>query len=192
MKTRHLYLIVGLVIGLLVLIILYFRVPRQRHRHHHHKKTSTSTVTSTATSLECKDGETDCDGKCVDTNTDVKNCGDCGKECGPDEICNKGTCCLPNTLPCNVGPACTPPDKVCQGGQCVPNPCTIFVQQYVPGMCAGDYQCCTFPPDCKVEGGCAPDEICLIGECMPNPCPVNTTYIHCPEDDAGFLCVPVA
>ena len=43
--------------------------------------------------VACAGGATMC-GTCVDTSTDPKNCGGCGKQCGPTETCN-GSCTLP-------------------------------------------------------------------------------------------------
>jgi hypothetical protein len=39
----------------------------------------------------CPDGLTDCDGECVDLNTDEDNCGVCGKVC-PFDSCIEGVC----------------------------------------------------------------------------------------------------
>ena len=40
----------------------------------------------------CKGGTTRCNGACVDTNTDPNNCGGCGDECDPGEVCRQGEC----------------------------------------------------------------------------------------------------
>jgi MYXO-CTERM domain-containing protein len=41
----------------------------------------------------CGAGETNCNGTCVDLNTDVSNCGACGHGCPTGESCQNGTCC---------------------------------------------------------------------------------------------------
>lgn len=41
----------------------------------------------------CGAGETNCNGSCVDLNTDVSNCGACGHGCPTGEGCANGTCC---------------------------------------------------------------------------------------------------
>lgn len=35
---------------------------------------------------------TDCEGTCVDLETDPANCGGCGRRCDPGELCSSGTC----------------------------------------------------------------------------------------------------
>lgn len=42
----------------------------------------------------CKPGRTRCKGSCVKAQTDVHNCGKCGKSCGAGELCSKGKCVL--------------------------------------------------------------------------------------------------
>src|SRR2546426_628545 len=53
-----------------------------------------------------KDGETDCNGVCVHTQTDPHNCGGCGAGCPSGITCTNGTCDF-----CGVGyTTCHPPD----------------------------------------------------------------------------------
>lgn len=54
---------------------------------------------------QCSSGLTDCNGACVDTNTDGSNCGSCGSQCGYLEACVAGTC----------QPSCTPASEMCNG-----------------------------------------------------------------------------
>jgi hypothetical protein len=42
---------------------------------------------------------TNCNGVCVDTSVDTKNCGACGKACSSGQICSKGVC----SLVCGAG-----------------------------------------------------------------------------------------
>ncbi|HRI65457.1 MAG TPA: hypothetical protein PK156_14515, partial [Polyangium sp.] len=52
-------------------------------------------TTSTGGTAACRDGQTDCDGICVNTANDNTNCGSCGNACAPGEICNgSGSCAL--------------------------------------------------------------------------------------------------
>jgi len=51
-----------------------------------------TTTASTGTGMMCDGGMTSCDGGCVDTNSDVKNCGGCGKVCGSNLSCLGGSC----------------------------------------------------------------------------------------------------
>jgi len=42
---------------------------------------------------DCPTGQTECDGTCVDTDSDGMNCGACGTVCGAGEVCDgAGTC----------------------------------------------------------------------------------------------------
>jgi hypothetical protein len=68
---------------------------------------------------------TDCDGACVDTNFDHRNCGRCGGACNPGEVCSAGTCAL----------TCQPGLLACQGGCVDPMTNTAFCG--ATGDCAG-------------------------------------------------------
>jgi hypothetical protein len=50
---------------------------------------------ATDTGSACRVGETDCSGVCVDTDSDLLNCGSCGNACVGDELCNAGSCEVP-------------------------------------------------------------------------------------------------
>jgi len=85
-----------------------------------------------------------CDGRCVNPNNDILNCGTCGTTCaGPNPYCNHGTCGSP---PCE-GTACSG-GTTCCGTEC----------------CGGGELCCTVTilgperTDCfqPVNGSCPP------------------------------------
>ncbi|APR79106.1 BNR repeat domain protein [Minicystis rosea] len=131
----------------------------------------------------CGTGTTDCDGACVDTSLDPKNCGACGKACAEGELCSVGTCgvvCLGGTTQCGdackdtaidtancgaCGHAC-PAGNACVGGECQSAGCT-------PGqtLCTvGDKQTCTrLNTDRQNCGGCGfvcPEgDVCSRGQC---------------------------
>lgn len=42
--------------------------------------------------LNCAAGQVECNGQCVDTQTDIANCGACGNACPPGYVCNSGQC----------------------------------------------------------------------------------------------------
>jgi len=84
-----------------------------------------------------------CNGACVNTNTDIKNCGACGIACLQGQTCSGATCACPSTQvvcgnacsnttqdPANCG-ACDHncQGSTCQNSLCVPSP--IYTQQNI-------------------------------------------------------------
>jgi hypothetical protein len=68
-------------------------------------------------SCSCPGGFTDCNGACVDLNTDANNCGTCGDVCGTGSTCNSGSCitaptCLTSGSATAMGcsPSCSKPN----------------------------------------------------------------------------------
>jgi len=55
--------------------------------------------------LVCKDGEKDCDGRCVEVALDAANCGACGVVCGAGEACKAGGC-TDCASACGAGQTC--------------------------------------------------------------------------------------
>jgi len=56
----------------------------------------------------CLQGFADCNGKCVDLQTDAQSCGACGCVCATGSICSGGACwpgCPTGQTPCCVGPS---------------------------------------------------------------------------------------
>jgi len=54
--------------------------------------------------FECQEGFINCNGQCVDPNSDKLNCGECNHECNPDEVCSLGNCsseCYGNLTNCD-------------------------------------------------------------------------------------------
>jgi hypothetical protein len=45
--------------------------------------------------VTCSNGQTTCGGNCVDTKTDLKNCGGCGNACGGGQSCQDSQCISP-------------------------------------------------------------------------------------------------
>ncbi|MES1182257.1 MAG: hypothetical protein ABUL60_00510 [Myxococcales bacterium] len=84
-----------------------------------------------------------CHGKCVDTNSDEKHCGQCDKPCGANAECQSGTCgCVVGTIKCND--ACVRDDTPEYCGSCT-NHCTGAQD------CAGT-TCKICPTGCAVLG----------------------------------------
>ncbi len=122
----------------------------------------------------CTFPEVECGGSCVNTDTDLFNCGMCDVVCGMTETCVMGSC---------VDTGCSSGQQSC-GGSCVDtssdeshcgecdNACTPPATCET-GLCAE----CFDPEDCPTG------EDCVMGECVP-----GTT---CPDGriPCGKVCV---
>ncbi|WP_437279540.1 MXAN_6577-like cysteine-rich protein [Sorangium sp. So ce375] len=82
---------------------------------------------------ECREGQTDCSGKCVNLETDPGNCGDCGVKCPMGHVCAGGACAcagdltecdgacvdvLSDRLNCGRCKNGCAPAQLCEGGAC--------------------------------------------------------------------------
>ena len=122
-----------------------------------------------------------CNGVCVDTSTDLSNCGTCENTCSPGEICQNGVCtCPPGQTDCGDG--CSDPltDRfncgscfnfcgtggTCQNGVCICGP--------LQTKCGGN--CTAILTDSSNCGGCGnvcpPGLVCSGGACV---CPMGLT-----------------
>lgn len=55
-----------------------------------------------ACTVQCQGMKTNCTGTCVDTTSDINNCGMCGTACDPSlEACSAGKCCPQGQVNCN-------------------------------------------------------------------------------------------
>jgi hypothetical protein len=84
---------------------------------------------------QCDAGKVPCGGRCVDLQTDVNNCGACGRVCSSGEQCTGGLCiCTP-----------VPPSQACASGQTCGT---------APDGCGGTVSCgsCTAPETCGGGG----------------------------------------
>lgn len=86
--------------------------------------------------LNCPDGQTACNGQCVDTMSDLLHCGMCGNPCGAFERCVTGTCACEEGVgkPCYEGPAGTEGVGACVAGfsRCVNGQWSACMGQVVP------------------------------------------------------------
>ncbi len=132
----------------------------------------------------CSVGKAACGGACVDTATDVDNCGACGHTCAPGDVCSTGNCspyCGGGTSLCSgsctnvqTDPAnCGKCGNVCPSGMpfCSLGGCSL--------TCAGGTTACgsscvdelVDPANC---GACA--KVCKTGElCSNGVCGVTCT-----------------
>ena len=54
--------------------------------------TGASSASSTGSGMTCEGGKALCEGVCVDTLSDAKHCGGCGKACSAGQVCSGGGC----------------------------------------------------------------------------------------------------
>jgi hypothetical protein len=97
----------------------------------------------------CAAGETDCDGICVDLDTDVQNCGACDNPCLVNEICVDGEC-------VNLcGDGVVDPGEECDGNDLGGNDCVSL------GFSGGVLACtngCTFDTSGCISAECDPGQ----------------------------------
>ncbi|HVY26658.1 MAG TPA: SUMF1/EgtB/PvdO family nonheme iron enzyme [Polyangiaceae bacterium] len=122
------------------------------------KETCTNTVGSF--SCSCELPARSCNGACVDTASDVSNCGACGVTCADGERCEAGTC---------LGLTC-PKGYAAVGGVCVDvNECTAS-----PSPCDANAVCTNTPGSysCACKRGFTGNGVTCtdIDECLTEPC----------------------
>ena len=96
---------------------------------------------------QCSAPKATCNGKCIDVQTDAKNCGKCGKVCSSG-TCSNGQCapyCPKGSLRC--GPGCCQASHSCCGQRCIDT--------------SRDAQNCG-----KCGHQCQAGELCLKGQCQ--------------------------
>lgn len=120
----------------------------------------------TTASSTCCGGST-----CVNTQTDVQNCGTCGHACGTGESCISGVC---------VAPSCT--GQTC--GTFVPgcndnNNCYCWKTTEGSGFCTsnflcGDHPTCNSSSDCPSGSKCTQETCCGDNRCSPTICTIDS------------------
>ena len=155
----------------------------------------------------CAEGETVCDGRCVDTLTDRTNCGRCGNVCGSLEICYDGDCmleCPAGTTSCSghctdleSDPSnCGVCGRACSGGQvCSAGTCTTTCGAGLTNCSGACVDTLADPRNCGTCGyACASDEVCSGGSCACVPdcygkvCGPDGCGGSCGSCDAGLAC----
>ena len=141
---------------------------------------------------ECLEGETVCEGDCVNLRNDPGHCGNCGLECDENEVCENGSC----VSAC--APACDASTELCVEADCVCRP----PYEACDGVCvdtssdAGHCGVCRNPCDvgeaCR-EGDCIPEGDCDYQSCGDACVDTDVHHLHCGgcDDpcDADQICV---
>lgn len=142
---------------------------------------------------QCPSGQQECGGACVDTQTDLRNCGGCGVACSEAEICLNGGCfgCYDPLTRCgdicvdltSDNANCGACGKTCgRNEECINKFCTCAGPRCAIGN--GETKCCPAVGGvCCQGGGCCPNgQVCTqFGGC----CPSGT--FGCPD---GVFCCP--
>lgn len=128
--------------------------------------------------VECATGELECDGECIDPNSDQTNCGACGTMCDSRSTCVEGAC----ALDCAAGQTacgdvcvddqtnrdnCGACGTMCAAGElCSAGTCALSCQDSLSecdGLCVNTQSSLT---DCGTCGTtCAAGEVCSDGAC---------------------------
>lgn len=121
----------------------------------------------------CTNGQSDCNGQCIDTQSSLLHCGGCGKQCSPPmrgfASCSGGSC----KQACAAGLVFAPTTYTCEASSnvCLSSPTScIYNQQCCSQQCGPDGKCLT----CKVSGetcsSTAGDACCLGRSCVAGMC----------------------
>jgi len=167
----------------------------------------TWTCQNGACGISCPMGKTECAGACVDTQTDMDNCGKCGTACDAQkETCTQGLCCATGQVVCNAmctdtktdpnncgmcGNKCPMNTPSCGNGTCTNLYTFQGVQTNLPvASLAGWKQCYTDTYNvsmnmASVVSGCVGSQL-LLG-CMPNGNPNLTVAAMGLKTDVTFV-----
>jgi hypothetical protein len=66
----------------------------------------------------CREGYTNCDGRCRNLQTSTNHCGTCSNACLSNEVCQSGDCCRPSFTPCTDVCAAGSNCSACCSGFC--------------------------------------------------------------------------
>jgi len=145
---------------------------------------------------QCSSNQDECNGTCVNVQTDNQNCGSCGKTCGTGTTCQNGTCaCASGLVSCNsqcvasnamhCGSSCTActGSQVCSGNGCTDS-CPSGSMKCTDGACSsnGDSaHCGTSCTACPAGSSCN-NGVCGCGAnqmLCGSTCTDVTTTAHC-------------
>jgi hypothetical protein len=126
------------------------------------------------------EGFTSCGGVCINTRTDVQNCGGCGTACGMGQVCAMGVC----ALNCGQLATCQVPvmggmDAGMDGGDAGATTMTVCADTM------NDPQRCG-----ACDRACAAGEVCRAGACIAPMCPTGqglcSVTVAVPGVDGGM------
>jgi len=127
---------------------------------------------------ECGGDTPDCCAmECVSTVDDPRNCGECGRTCGSDEVCVAGVCQAETDECCGSGVACTDcaadGNGLCCNHECVPrnaDHCVDCLTGCGNTCCPAQTMCADLDSDenhCGACGrSCGDGQTCCDGECV--------------------------
>ena len=118
----------------------------------------------------CPGGKKACGGACVDTSSDVNNCGGCGNRCKPGVVCQRGKC-APSHCACKSDSDC-PAGSSCTNCQCKKGPCSGG-KTACGGACVDLKSNNNHCGKCNLKCGGALQ--CTRGQCAPKSCPPGWT-----------------
>ncbi|KAF0553184.1 hypothetical protein F8M41_020568 [Gigaspora margarita] len=102
----------------------------------------------------CPYNQDRCDNKCVNTKSDINNCGCCGNVCNTQYICKKGECTCDTPSICGKRSHCT--------GNC-----------YCSSTTEGKRACTTAPKlitNCTCSENCTDGNVCVTNTCVGSIC----------------------
>jgi hypothetical protein len=120
-------------------------------------------------------GDRVCGDTCVSIASDERNCGECGRQCGPDQTCAKGECVCPFKGLTICGGLCThlPTDDTncgdcgrvcgatqgCRQGKCVERPCAFWDVSGIWTATGGFTGLVSYNQTPETYHGCVADDI---------------------------------
>lgn len=149
--------------------------------------TSSTSSTSGSGGGSCDDGFTQCDGSCVDTQSDAQHCGSCDIACAVDEICSMSDCELSCESLADCGGLCVDTaadpghcggcgDACGPGAGCSMSQCTCSGSDTYCGSTTGCVDTASDPQNCNdCDVVCDVDEQCVSGACE-TICGMGETY----------------